>query len=324
MKAQRLHQTAPLETKPLRYEDVPVPKPGPGEVLIKVLYCGVCLTDKHIIENELPPHKLPLIPGHQVVGFIEDEGRHVGAYWLYSSCSVCDYCKKGFENLCEQATFTGFDRDGGYAEYMVARRDFLVDLDPDMVSEKMAPLLCAGIVGYRSYKLSGIRPGETLALVGFGTSAHLIIQLARYHRCTVYVFTRGEHHRRLARELGADFVGPLDAPPPRLVESVILFAPVGELIATSLKMLKRGGKLAVNAIHMSDLSHLAYEDLYYEKSVTSVSHVTRADAREFIDLARTASITPRTELFPLKRANDALIKQKESRHLGAIVLAMEG
>ena len=284
MQAMVLEFPAPISTNPLRVMELPPLLPGPGEVLVQVNYCGICHTDLHIVEGELPLVRLPLIPGHQVVGQVVElgprteqfrVGDRVGLGWLQWACGQCHFCRNNMENLCEQAHFTGFHRDGGYAQMIVAPAAFAYRLPDNFPDLAAAPLLCAGIIGYRALKISAIRPGGRLGLYGFGASAHLAIQLARHWNCEVFVFTRGAGHRELAKELGAAWVGQAEDTPPAPLDSAIIFAPAGNLVPEALRALNKGGTLALAGIYMSQIPALDYEKhLYYEKSIRSVTAST--------------------------------------------------
>lgn len=324
MKAQVLYQIG----EPLVFEERPLPEPSDLQVRIKVEACGLCLTDKHIIVGELPQKKSPLIPGHQIVGRIDKLGKDVkkfaigdlvGVTWLHKTCGKCSYCQSGQENLCEKALFTGYDVDGGYAEYVTAEADYLIPLPEGHDSASLAPLLCAGVIGYRSYKLSGIKPKQKLGLIGFGGSAHLVIQIAKYYECDVYVFTRTEEHRNLSLELGAKWAGTSNDHPKELLDAAILFAPNGELVKPGLDLLKRGGKLVINAIHMSDIPEMPYDTIYHEKILQSATNVTREDAKEFIELATTIPIFVKMIKCRLSDANRAINNLKESKINGVLV-----
>jgi len=330
MNASCLNATAPVESNPLESVDVPVPKPAVHEVLIRVQNCAVCRTDLHVIEGELTPRKLPLIPGHQVVGTVESVGKgvkgikpgdRVGVAWLHSTCGVCAYCKSGEENLCDNAQFTGYTVDGGYAEYILAAEQFTYQIPAEFKSEHAAPLLCAGIIGFRSLRLSGIQPGGKLGLYGFGAAAHLAIQIARHWKVEVYVCTRDERHRRLARELGAAWVGETLAKPPQELDSAIVFAPAGEIVPAALGALRKGGTLALGGIHMSPIPQMDYQLLYGERAVRSVANNTRQDGEDFLRLATAIPIRTEIELFPLHEANRALNLLKNDAVRGAAVLA---
>src|SRR5579872_5497413 len=330
MKAMVLSSPAPVETAPLKLSDLPVPEPGPGEVLLRVEVCGVCRTDLHVVEGELPPHRPSIVPGHEVVGHIERVGPdatrfrvgdRVGAAWLYAADGVCPYCRRGDENLCDAPLFTGYDMNGGYAEYLLAREAFVYPLPPDVSSREAAPFLCAGIIGYRAFVRSAIQPGEPLGLYGFGASAHIVLQIARHWGCETYVCTRGEKHQDLARQMGATWVGSADAVPPRKLRSSILFAPAGELVPVALAALDKGGTLALAGIYMTPIPEMDYARyLFEERNLRSVTANTRRDGRELIQLAAQVPLRTRTEEFPLEEANAALQKLKGDGINGAAVL----
>jgi propanol-preferring alcohol dehydrogenase len=319
----------PVEESPLSLRDLPTPQPGPGEILLRVRACGVCHTDLHTVEGELALPRLPVVPGHQVVGTVAEVGEgvrtfrpgdRVGVPWLYSSCGTCAFCRRGEENLCENAQFTGLHVDGGYAEYMVARADFAYPIPEHFSDAEAAPLLCAGIIGYRSLRLSEVKPGERLGLFGFGASAHLAIQVARHWGCEVFVFTRSEEHRRLAQDLGAAWTGAPDQEPPVPLDRAILFAPAGHLVHNVLRALRRGGTLAINAIHMSPIPELPYALLYWERTIRSVANSTRRDAQEFLQVAAEIPVQTTVEEYPLEEANRALAQLKRGQVRGAAVL----
>jgi len=329
MRAMVLDKTGPAEGSPLAMRHVATPTPASGEVRVKVHVCGLCHTDLHTVEGDLAPHKRPVVPGHQIVGVVDalgsnvtnrKEGDRVGIAWLHSTDGSCEYCRRGLENLCVNGRFTGYDVDGGYAEFSVVPAEFCYPI-PDVFSdEHAAPLLCAGIVGYRSYRLAGIRPGENLGLYGFGASAHLVIQLARHQKCNVFVFTRSEAHRAHARELGAVWTGRAEDTPPELMHAAIIFAPAGILVREALRVLRKGGTLALAGITMSQIPVLDYELLYHEKVVRSVANATRQDGREFLQLAGEVPLRTEIEVFDLANANQALQKLKKSEIRGAGVL----
>lgn len=332
MKAMLLKSPAPVAQEPLRLVDLPPPVPGPGQVLIRVSFCGICHTDLHTVEGELPPARLPIIPGHQVVGQVVDQGpgvfrfrpaQRVGLAWLRYACGVCKFCRRGRENLCAQARFTGLHRDGGYAELAVALEDFVYQLPEGFPDQNAAPLLCAGIIGYRALKLSDIQPGGRLGLYGFGASAHIAIQVARHWNCEVFVFTRSPGHQELAKQLGAAWVGQAQDNPPAKLDSAIIFAPAGNLVPEALRHLDRGGTLALAGIYMSPVPPLDYEKhLYYEKTIRSVTASTRRDGQELLELAARIPILPKVQLFPLAQANEALKLLKAGQIDGAGVLAV--
>jgi alcohol dehydrogenase, propanol-preferring len=330
MQAMRLERADAVETSPLCLRDLPAPRPSAGEVAIAVEACGVCRTDLHIVEGEVVS-ALPIVPGHQIAGRILEvgegvsslgKGDRVGVGWLAGTCGACGYCRSGRENLCAQARFTGRDRDGGYAHRAVADARWVFRLPASSAVIESAPLLCAGIIGYRSLKLSGIAPDGRLGLFGFGASAHLAIQVARHWRCDVYVFTREEHHRRLALEMGAVWSGDTGDDPGIPLDAAVTFAPAGGVVVAALSRLAHGGTVAVNAIHMSPIPSFEYERLYGERVIRSVMNSTRADAEEFLDLAARIPVRATVERFPLARANDALLRIKRGQIDGAAVLEM--
>lgn len=324
-----LREPKPAEEMPLADTDLPLPKPGPGQVRLKVRACGVCHTDLHLVEGEINLPKLPVVPGHQIVGQVDSVGESVtdmvlgerlGVPWLYSTCGVCDYCQRGLENLCDRARFTGQHVDGGFAEYMVVPASFAYRIPAGFADDQAAPLLCAGIIGYRSLRLSDIRPGGRLGLYGFGASAHVTLQIARYMGCEVYVFTRSKDHQRHALELGAAWVGQAQDTPPLELDSAITFAPAGWLVPEALRVLRKGGTLALNAIHMSPIPELPYDLLYGERTVRSVANSTRKDAAELLRLAAEIPIHTDVELYSLSEANVVLQRLKHSEIRGAAVL----
>ena len=319
----------PVDGQPLAQIDAPIPVPGAGDIRIRVRACGVCHTDLHIVEGDIAPVKLPVVPGHQVVGAVDRRGSHadrfregdrVGVPWLYSTCGECAYCRSGRENLCEQARFTGYHVDGGYAEYMVVPEAFAYPLPHGFDDLQAAPLLCSGVIGYRALRLSQIEPGRRLGLYGFGASAHIAIQVARHWNCEVYVFTRSEEHRRHARRLGAAWAGGAEDTPPAPMDSSIIFAPAGALVPEALRVLRPGGTLALAGITMSDIPALPYELIYRERTLRSVANATRRDAEELLRLAADIPIHTDVEVMPLERANDALLRVKRSEVKGAVVL----
>jgi propanol-preferring alcohol dehydrogenase len=346
MKAMRLHFQAQAEMQPLVLEELPLPEPGPGQARLRVLACGVCHTDLHTVEGDIHPPRLPLTPGHQVVGVVEsfgdgvetqniaspqhfaspqiNIGDRVGVPWLHSACGKCEYCLRGEENLCPEARFTGFHVDGGYAETMLAEVDYLLPIPPEISDEQAAPLLCAGIIGYRSLRLADLHPGERVGLVGFGASAHLAIQVARGWGCEVYVFTRSEEHRRHAETLGAAWTGTSDDTPPRALDRAVIFAPSGKLVPPTLEKLRPGGTLAINAIHMTDLPQIPYRLIYGERTLRSVANATYKDGLEFLRIASEMRIQSTLSIYPLQDANHALLDLKHSRINGEAVLRIAG
>jgi alcohol dehydrogenase, propanol-preferring len=330
MKAMLLEKMASIETSPLRLLELPDPQPGPGEARLKVQCCALCRTDLHVIEGDLPQHKLPVVPGHQVVGTVDalgpgcrrlQLGQRVGVAWLRYTCGRCEYCRTGRENLCEYQQFTGYDANGGYAEYAIVPEDFAYVLPDVFSAEEAAPLLCAGIIGYRALRRSRLPPGGKLALYGFGSSAHVVIQIALHRGAEVYVATRGENHRRLAREMGAAWAGETPAEMPAKVDSAILFAPVGTLVPPALEGLKKGGTLAVAGIYLTDVPSLDYDrHLFYERDLRSVTANTREDGRALFAEAAQIPIRPHVSLYAIADANRALQDLKADRINGTGVL----
>ncbi len=318
-----------IAERPLRLEYLPSPSPRPGEVRVQVCCCAICHTDLHICEGDLPLPKLPVVPGHQIVGIVDRagdgvkslrEGDRVGVPWLHSTDQTCDYCQRGTENLCESAQFTGYHVNGGYAEYAVAPADYAYLIPGTFSDENAAPLLCAGVIGYRSYRLSSVRPGQRLGLYGFGASAHLVLQLARHQGCEAHVFTRTESHRQLAAQLGAAWIGRAEDSPPHQLDASIIFAPAGGLVPHALRVLRKGGTLALAGITMSQIPAMDYSFLYHERTVRSVANSTRQDCREFLQLAAEVPLKTEIQLFPLDQANEALLALKHSQIHGAGVL----
>ena len=314
---------------PLEPREVPEPRPGPGELVLAVEACAVCRTDLQLAEGDLAARRLPVVPGHQAVGTVAAigpgvrgwrEGDHAGAYWLAGACGDCARCRAGRENLCERATFTGWDRDGGFAERMVVRADYAARLRDDVDAVATAPLLCGGIIGHRALRVSGIAPGGRLGLYGFGASALCAIQVARHWGCEVHVCTRSARERARALALGAVWAGGYDEAPPAPLDAAITFAPAGEVVVAALRALDRGGTVAVNAIHLDRVPAFPYELLWWERSLRSVANVTRADAAEFLDLAHTIPVRTRVEVHPLSEANRALARIASGEVDGAAVL----
>ena len=332
MKAMILRGNGPIASSPLAAADIPDPPPGPGEIRVKVSACGICRTDLHVIEGDLPPVRVPLVPGHQVVGRVDRRGdgatrfpvgARVGIAWLRHTCGACAFCAAGKENLCEAPLFTGYHRDGGFAEYAVAPEAFAYFLPPAFPDAEAAPLLCAGIIGYRALRRADLPRGGILALYGFGSSAHIVIQLALDRGCEVFVCTRGESHRALALSMGASWAGEDPDRMPAAADSAILFAPAGELVPPALRMLKKGGTLSLAGIHMSDIPPMKYEEcLFYEKNVRSVTANTRRDGEELLREAARIPIRPKVTLFPLAEANRALQMLKADRIRGTGVLTV--
>lgn len=329
MKACILKAPAPIESNPLELAEVPKPQPTGDQALVRVTACGICRTDLHVIEGELPPRKSPVIPGHQVVGVIEATGPTAGRYpigtrvgiaWLHATDGTCEYCVAGKENLCNQPSFTGYVVDGGYAEYALGEESFVYPLPDGFGDEQAAPLLCAGIIGFRSLRLSAIQSGGRLGLYGFGAAAHVAIQVARHWGVDVYACTRDQRHQNLALELGAVWAGGTVDPPPVPLDSAIIFAPAGEIVPAALKALKKGGTLALGGIHMSAIPSLDYNLLYFERVIRSVANNTRQDGHDFLKLAAAIPIRTQVELFPLSEANRALNSLKNDAIRGAAVL----
>jgi propanol-preferring alcohol dehydrogenase len=329
MKACLLTSPAKIETRPLRLTEVAAPVPSGNQVLVRVRACGVCRTDLHVVEGELEPRKSPVVPGHQVAGVVEANGpaatrfargARVGVAWLHHTCGVCTYCRTGRENLCERAEFTGWTVDGGYAEYVVAPEDFVYALPEGFSDEHAAPLLCAGIIGFRTLRISGVAPGGSLAIYGFGAAAHVAIQVARHWGIEVYAFSREPRHRQLALDLGAAWAGGTADAPPRPVEGALIFAPAGELVIAALRVLKRGGTVALGGIHMSPIPQIDYSLLYQERAIRSVANNTRADGEDFLRIAAEIPIRTETLEFGLEQANEALITLKNGGIRGAAVL----
>jgi propanol-preferring alcohol dehydrogenase len=330
MRAMSLAGPAPVESAPLRCEFRAAPSPGPDEVLVRVIACGVCRTDLHIVEGDLPLVRSPVVPGHQVVGRVEAMGSQarrfragdrVGIAWLRRTCGTCEACRRGRENLCERSEFTGYHADGGFADYAVVPESFAYTLPPVFGDAEAAPLLCAGIIGYRALKRSDVPPGGRLGIYGFGASAHVTLQVARARGCEVFVCTREASHRALARELGATWVGDIGDTMPAKADGTILFAPVGDLVPVALRNLARGGTLALAGIYMTPVPSLDYErDLFYERNLRSVTANTRADGEELLAEAARIPIRPATTTFPLEDANQALALLKRGGFAGAGVL----
>jgi propanol-preferring alcohol dehydrogenase len=329
MKACVLEAPAPIETAPLQYRDVAEPQPGPDEVRLRVRCCGVCRTDLHVIEGELPQRKMPVIPGHQVVGTVEAAGANakrfpmgarVGVPWLHRTDGTCEYCRSGRENLCEHPEFTGYTVDGGYAEQIVAPEAFVYPIPDGFEDLHAAPLLCAGIIGFRSLRLCGVSRGARLGIYGFGAAGSVCIQVARHWGLDVYVMTRDERHRKLALELGAVFAGGTVEQPPVLLDAAIVFAPAGEIVPAGLKALKRGGGLVLGGIHMSPIPSFSYDLLYGERLVRSVANNTRQDGEDFLKVAAEIPIHTDTQVFPLQETNRALNQLKNDAVRGAAVI----
>ena len=355
MKACLLKTPAAIESHPLEFVDVAAPEPAAGEMLVRVHYCGVCRTDLHVIEGELEPRKSPVIPGHQVVGVVEKFsaaapelrsgsagaplsavapgpersgeatakigiGSRVGIAWLHHTDGTCRYCLAGEENLCDKPSFTGYTVDGGYAEYIVAPQDFVYPIPEEFADEQAAPLLCAGIIGFRCLRQSGIKPGGKLGFYGFGAAAHVAIQVARHWNIEVYASTRDARHQKLALELGAKWAGGTVAEPPVKLDAAIIFAPAGEIVPAALRALRKGGTLVLGGIYLSPIPPLEYEWLYQERVIRSVANNTRQDGHDFLRVAAEIPIRTRVQMYPLADANRALNALKNDAIPGAAVL----
>jgi propanol-preferring alcohol dehydrogenase len=330
MKAMILEKPGPIETAPLRLSEIAIPEPGPGEIRIKVSVCGVCHTDLHTVEGDLEMRKLPVIPGHQIVGAVDKTGPgteihrigdRVGVTWFFSGCGVCTFCLEGRENLCSSAQFTGYHADGGYAQYMTVPEGSAFAIPSVFSDADAAPLLCGGVIGYRALRLSEIQPGGNLGLYGFGNSAHVVIQVALKLGCRVHVFTRGEKHRQLARELGAVWVGTPDEVPPTSLQASIIFAPAGPLVPLALQALEKGGTLVLAGITMTPIPEMDYSLIYWERTIKSVANTTRSDAEELLRIAAEIPVRTVVQEFPLERANEVLLMMKNSElKAGAILI----
>ncbi len=328
MRAAILQTPAPIEQRPLLIGDAAKPVAKPRHVVLRVKACGVCRTDLHIVEGELPQKEAGLIPGHQIVGEIVDGateelplGTRVGVCWMGGTDGDCFYCRRGLENLCDRPVFTGYSVNGGYAEYALARADFVFPLSEALSDLEAAPLLCAGIIGFRSLRIAGIEPGERVGLFGFGASAHLAIAVLHAWNCEVYVSTRGASHRRLAESLGAKWVGGENDKPPVELDRAVTFAPSGDVVLSALASLRKGGVVAINAIHLDRMPEFDYDRLLWgERQLRSVANMTRQDARDFLDLAATIRLKPRATSFSLDDANEALLAVKKDAIDGAAVL----
>jgi len=328
MKAAILSSPAPVADHPLQIVDVADPRLRPGHVLLRVRACGVCRTDLHIVEGELPPKQVRIIPGHQIVGEVIDGatpeiplGARVGVSWLGGTDGTCPYCQRGLENLCDSPTFTGYTVAGGYGEYAFARNDFVFPLPTSLDDLHAAPLLCAGIIGFRSLRVAGVEPGDRVGLFGFGASAHLAIAVLQAWKCEVYVSTRGRSHRELAESLGAAWVGTETGKPPVELDRAITFAPSGDVVLAALASVRKGGVVAINAIHLDRIPQFDYDRLLWgERQIRSVANMTRADARDFLALAAQIGLHPRVTVFPLDQANEALMAVKRDAVDGAAVI----
>ncbi len=329
MRAMVLSQPTPVEENPLELRDLPVPAPGSGQIRVRVLVCGVCHTDLHTVEGDLALPTLPIVPGHQIVGIVDAlgdgatsfrVGDRVGIPWLNSTDGQCPYCLRGDENLCDNARFTGLHVNGGYAEYVVIGESFAYPIPEQFSDENAAPLLCAGIVGYRSFRLSGARPGDRLGLYGFGASAHIVLQIARHAGSEAYVFTRAQAHRDLAMKLGAVWVGAAQDRPPQPLDAAIIFAPAGSLVPEALRATRKGATVALAGITMTPIPQMDYSLLYHERTLRSVANATRQDARDCLRLAAQVPVKTEVQIYELADANRALQEMEHSRIQGAGVL----
>lgn len=329
MIAMQLSRPGAAASRPLQRAEREDPKPGPGELVLRVAACGVCRTDLQLCEGDLTAHQLPIVPGHQAVGRVAAvgegvsdwrEGDRAGIAWLASACGACERCREGRENLCAYARFTGWDRDGGYATHVVVRADFALRLPSSFDDLSAAPLLCGGVIGYRALKVSGIRAGQKLGLYGFGASALLALQVARHWGCRVFVCTRSEPERKRALSLGAEWAGGYEERPPTPLDAAVTFAPAGEVVVRALEALDRGGTVAINAIHLDRVPQFSYDSLWWERSLRSVANFTRSDARELLELAAQIPIRTSFDAFRLEDANEALERLKAGRVSGAAVL----
>lgn len=325
MRAMRLHSIG----SPLVADELSVPEPARGQLTVKIAACAVCRTDLHVVDGELTEPKLPLIPGHEIVGRVEEigegvegfrVGERVGIPWLGWTCGKCEYCLSGRENLCERARFTGYTIDGGYAEFTVADARFTFRIPDQFDDVPAAPLLCAGLIGYRSLRRSG--DAKRLGIYGFGAAAHIVAQVARYEGREIFAFTRrgDTAGQEFARDLGARWVGGSDEAPPEKLDAAIIFAPIGGLVPVALQVVKRGGTVVCGGIHMSDIPAFPYRDLWHERTICSVANLTRRDGEEFLELAAKIPIRTETETFPLERANEALDALRSGKVRGAAVL----
>ncbi len=331
MKAHRLRTPGPVDTAPLAIEDIDRPVPGDDQLLIRVHACGVCHTDLHIVEGELPLPRLPLTPGHQIVGIVEAIGKNVSAFhegdrvgvpWLFKTCGECRFCRSGMENLCERGMFTGYHVDGGYAEFVVAGEKFAHHIPSSYSDLHAAPLLCAGVIGYRALRLSDIKPGGRLGLYGFGASAHIAMQIAIHRGCEVMVFTRSKNHQAAAEQLGARWVGTAGMSPPHRIDGAVIFAPAGPLVKSALQVLEKGGTIALAGIHMSPIPELDYKLLYDERTIRSVANSTRQDVTELLAAAEEAGVKTEVESFSFSDANQALRQLKHSKITASAALVL--
>ncbi len=329
MKALVLEKQGLLENHPLRLKDLPIPEPKGSKIRLKINVCGVCRTDLHIVEGELPAHKMPVIPGHQIVGYVDQIGKdakkyklgdRLGVPWLYKTCGKCKYCKSDRENLCDNPMFTGYDADGGFAEYVIVEEEFAYPLPENYSDKEVAPLLCAGVIGYQAFKATGLKNSGRLGLFGFGSSAHILLQVCNYLGIETYVVSRTEKELKLAEKLGAKWTGKIDDDIGTLLDAVIVFAPSGELLVKALKKIDKGGIVVSAGIYTTPLPGFDYSHIYPEKILTSVAHTTRKNVREFLNLAGQFKIKTEINEYQLEDANKALMNIKHSRVSGSSIL----
>ncbi len=332
MKAMVLKKQGRIENSPLKLEELPVPEPEPTEIRLKISVCGVCRTDLHIVEGELPPHKMPVIIGHQIVGRIEKLGRNVKKYklgerlgvpWLFKTCGICKYCKSNRENLCDNPMFTGYDADGGFAEYTIVEEDFAYPLPENYTDKEVAPLLCAGVIGYQAFKATGLKNSGKLGLFGFGSSAHILLQVCNHLDIETYVVSRTAKELELAKKLGAKWTGNIDDDMGTLLDAVIVFAPSGELLVKALKKIEKGGRVVSAGIYTTPLPGFDYSYIYPEKTLTSVAHTSRKNVQEFLKLAGEFKIKTQINEYKLEDANNALLNIKHSKISGSSILVIE-
>ncbi len=328
MRAAVLRHPAPVRDRPLVIETAPIEEPRKDSALLKVLACGVCRTDLHIVEGELPQRLAAVIPGHQIVAEIVSSpgstfvpGQRVGVSWIGGVDGTCRFCRSDRENLCDDPTYTGYSHNGGYAEFTTARTDFLLPLPEKLSSTDAAPLLCAGIIGFRSVRVAEVKPGMRVGLFGFGSSAQLLMQVLKAWNCEVYISTREKRHQGIASELGAVWVGDALATPPQKLDAAITFAPAGDVVIAALRSLDKGSILAINAIHLDRVPEFDYDTLLWgERQIRSVTNMTREDAREFLKIAAEISLSPHVQTFPLEQANEALLALKSDEVSSSAVI----
>uniref|UniRef100_A0A7V3RGJ5 Zinc-binding alcohol dehydrogenase family protein n=1 Tax=candidate division WOR-3 bacterium TaxID=2052148 RepID=A0A7V3RGJ5_UNCW3 len=332
MKAMVLEKQEKIEYEPLKLKDVPLPEPGEKEVRLKISVCGVCRTDLHIVEGELPQHKMPVIIGHQVVGRIDKLGKGVkkhtlgarlGVPWLYKTCGICKFCKSNRENLCDNPMFTGYDADGGFAEYITVEEDFAYPLPENYKDKEVAPLLCAGVIGYQAFKATGMENSGKLGLFGFGSSAHILLQVCNHLGIETYVVSRTEKELELAKELGARWAGRIDEDMGTLLDAIIVFAPSGELLVKALEKIEKGGRVVSAGIYTTPLPGFDYSHIYPEKTLTSVAHTSRQNVMEFLKIAGEMKIKTKVNEYRLEDANIALLNIKYSKVSGSTILIID-